>query len=97
MEKGPKKPKNDKFWKYTNKERWKQTSNFYYNVENFHQLGPVIKSKWKDAREVPKIQIQGKHVHEERQNKIEINQDPEKNIEAKGKAQKNRCTKKLKT
>jgi len=102
LEKGPKKPKNNNFWKYKNKERWKQTSNYYYNVENFHQLGPVIKAKWMDARKVPKIQTQGKHEHKECQNTTKIgvkidDQNPEKNTEEKGKAQKSRRTKKLKT
>lgn len=37
-------------WKYKEKERWKQTSNFHHNVENFHQFGPVMRSPWMDAR-----------------------------------------------
>jgi len=101
-ERDSKKTKNTNFWKYKNKERWKQDSNFYYNVENFHQFGPVIKAKWMDARKVPKSQTQGNHEHEECQNTTEIDlkneyQSPEKNIEERGKARKNRCTKKLKS
>ena len=51
-------PKKEHVWKYKKKERWKQNSNFHHNVENFHQFGPVIRTKWMDARKVPKNQSQ---------------------------------------
>jgi len=32
------------------KDWWKMNSNYYNNVENFHQFGPVIRAKWMEKQ-----------------------------------------------
>lgn len=80
-EKSEKKKNSKDWWKYKNKEMWKQTSNFFHNVQNKQQFGEVVRAKWKDARQGSEEKI-----------KEETNVQAEKNTvqkKIKGKSKKN--------